>query len=319
MIANEPPRLLPDGNDSGTAKVYSYQFKDMVVDFLLWSPLTDTIKERLDFDAPKDDPNRMGEFPYERAKLNNQLKLDLLNDCLADVAIYLGPNGEPIRRAMRQTLCNTLGGQYVEVDSPKDWCDLSSGPNGQVVFVTESLGSKLLFDALRDLLDEKYKKWEEAESDDQKERTKKELRTVVEAVRTTHFMISNQIPILDLGGDLWFHKIPDIFSEKDIHGDGKDSQSLVVSFTDPNDLLSYRLLPTHMRHSDEFVTNRLVNVLVSNANTYFDIFEHPLYAHSGYELNPYIVGLIVRGFAKGGPLPRVFVSADPNNGAYRVE
>jgi hypothetical protein len=53
----------------------------------------------------------------------------------------------------------------------------------------------------------------------------------------------------------------------------------VVAFTDPNDLLSYFL-----QGGDDTLTQhyRVADVLVSNAYTYFGIFENPVSAHVSY-------------------------------------
>jgi hypothetical protein len=109
------------------------------VTFFLWSRLVDEYRQRLAYDA---------EVGATRASLNKELKLALTDSCLVDAIIYSGRNGDGIRVAMRKAVCRTLGGT-TGATGP---CDLSGAPAPRrIAFVTESIGSKILFDALRDL------------------------------------------------------------------------------------------------------------------------------------------------------------------------
>ena len=117
---------------------------DFDATFVLWSPMTRHFKRTLDFDAPGSD--RATSFAYQRASLNGALKTKLVNDCLSDAVVYSGQHGDPIRAAMKLAVCHELGGTLV-AGQP---CDLTSaGPERPLVVVTESLGSKVLFDAAR--------------------------------------------------------------------------------------------------------------------------------------------------------------------------
>src|SRR5271166_233740 len=73
----------------------------------------------------------------------------------------------------------------------------------------------------------------------------------------------------------------------------------VVAFTDPNDLLSYRLLPPVV----DLARARLINVIASNAETWLGFLERPDTAHCGYTLNRTVIGLITQGHKVGEPLP----------------
>ena len=68
----------------------------------------------------------------------------------------------------------------------------------------------------------------------------------------------------------------------------------LVAFTDPNDLLSYRLQPS--RYAVPGVA--VADVLVSNATTYFGLLERPDTAHTGYGANPAVTSLISCGHPK---------------------
>lgn len=77
----------------------------------------------------------------------------------------------------------------------------------------------------------------------------------------------------------------------------------VVAFSDPNDLLTYRILPEHL--AEDFKEFRVINVLVSNDTTYFGYLERPDTAHCGYPWNPHVFGMLARGYQAGKPLPSV--------------
>lgn len=67
--------------------------KTLDVDYFVWSPIFAESKKALNFDAPKGTElhqRQDGEFPYQRAELNNALKVGLMNDCLADAVVYNG-------------------------------------------------------------------------------------------------------------------------------------------------------------------------------------------------------------------------------------
>jgi hypothetical protein len=77
----------------------------------------------------------------------------------------------------------------------------------------------------------------------------------------------------------------------------------VVAFSDPNDLLSYRIVPAHL--AENLTEFRVINVMVSNDATYFGYLERPDTAHCGYPWNPYVFGMLARGYKAGKSLPSV--------------
>lgn len=283
------------------------------VSFFVWSPLTAAAKAALVFDAP--DTVEGGRFPFKRANLNGELKTGLMNDCLTDAVVYSGPAGEPIRTAMREAVCDALGGR----NDPSGSCDLESGgAPGPVVIITESLGSKLVFDAVLAI----------AEGAQAKSPSAKAALSARLAQVGMLFMLANQIPILDIAGT------PSSKGVAPAAAGGRSSLAdfvrlitearktappspafgglpaeaagpfTVVAFTDPNDLLSYRLLREGLG-----LDARLVNVIVSNTTTYFGYVERPDTAHCGYGHNPYVIGLLMHGFRPDAPLPRGNVTA----------
>lgn len=271
--------------------------------FVLWSPMTAGAKESLSVDTPGTNPETA--FPYQRARLNGTLKVGLINDCLADAVVYLGPNGDLMRDAFKGAVCRSLGGAYTRQGS----CDLATAQLDQpVAIVTESLGSKFVFDAVRAL-------WLEAsQSPDTARRDR--LATRLSAI-TSVYLVSNQIPLLDLAG-----RHGDKVAPNNEMRTGQVGSSLeeflsivrsahalarraprpltVVAFSDPSDLLSYRIVPSRISLPEGAT---LVNVTVSNADTYLGYLENPLDAHCGYAWNSRVIGLLVEGYAPGSPIP----------------
>jgi hypothetical protein len=278
---------------------------DLQIDFLLWSPLNDPYKHNLFFDRPRGEPG--GQFPYRRAGLNGKLKVGLLNDCFIDAVAYAGPNGAPIRTFMKSAVCEALGGS-----ASSGRCEMgNAAPPDTTVLVAESLGSKMLFDAIRAIAAEQ--------------------RTVRAAVNLTAqlqsvqlvFLLANQLPLLDAadqtpesraglrslapgGGERSQSSLVDFLQIRQGEAPG-NLRSLdagrsvelkpvkVVAFTDPNDLLSYRLDPARLGLEKVSVAN----VIVSNAPTYFGLFEMPDAAHCGYQWNPFVIGAVAAGYKEG--------------------
>lgn len=273
---------------------------EATVMFVLWSPLTAGHKRALLFDAPEPD----GQFRFKRATLNQRLKTGLLNDCLVDAVIYGGASGDPIRQAMRHALCEAFGGAFDPDQLQCTWPD-DAAPR-RVVLITESLGSKLLFDAVLS-----------AYAAARAESPAQEAAFLRQIARTQYlYMIANQVPLLDRADRepapepavAGFERIaPPSSSLGDFLAVRRAAQGMgegapedvapllgpltVVSFTDPNDLLSYRLVPEAIGTRDV----RLINVIVSNAPTIAGWVERPDTAHMGYGDNRRVMRYLVEG------------------------
>lgn len=335
-----PPRPIGDpgaGNKRASLRreVFTAGNASAEVDFFFWAPLTDAYKDALIYDrlTTQQPP---GQFKLQRASLNRDLKSGLLNDCLLDAVVYSGPNGHPIRKAMRQAVCEALGGTIGSAG-----CDVQPGRStATLVFISESLGSKMLFDAVVSIWDEAQRRGGDAQ-----------LR-VANALASTRmmFMVSNQVPLLDAAGAFVDEERPPsppgvpppavaaaaaparTISASAPAALGAFAQAravaaarpapppappgvapspppappttgplTLVAFSDPNDLLSYHLVPGQLGgNSSEF---RFVNVAVSNDVTYFGWLERPDTAHCGYAWNASVLGLLIQGRHAGKPLP----------------
>jgi hypothetical protein len=249
---------------------------------LVWSPLTATLKHQLDFDTTgtPDDCARAAECKPRRAALNARVKDTLLNDCLSDVLIYEGQAHAAIRAAMVDTVARII--------------DANPDPDATLVVVAESLGSKMLFDALSSMLES------------QQPRTRALGRRAAQRLGLL-FMAGNQLPILGLAeqpiGQAALPALPAqdalqrflALRRSQAERRGAPLQRLsVVAFSDPNDLLSYRLLPARYAAADVAVTD----VLVSNARTWLGSIENPVAAHLDYLMNPDVGELIACGWPR---------------------
>jgi hypothetical protein len=116
------------------------------------------------------------------------------------------------------------------------------------------------------------------------------------------YLAANQIPLLDLANPL-----PSTRSSLQTFvaiSSGRRAENnapplKIVDFSDPNDLLTYRLLPMML----DVEGAELVNVTVSNDSTYFGFVERPDTAHCGYAWNRDVIGLIANGYHAGGSIP----------------
>lgn len=246
---------------------------------IVWSALTANLKHQLDDDntgTPSDCSVDTVCKP-QRAKFNGVVKDWLLNDCLSDAMIYEGDSHEAIRDAMVDTVSRVI----------------EANPNdaGTLVVVAQSLGSKMLFDALSAMLESNQPRTQALG-----QQAARRLGLI--------FMAGNQMPILGLAEqNLVARAMPaqdalqrflDLRRRQAVPRAGTIGRLGVVAFTDPNDLLSYRLLPARYAAPDVAVAD----VLVSNDRSWLGLLENPLTAHMDYLGNPDVAALIACGYPK---------------------
>jgi hypothetical protein len=263
------------------------------VKMIVWSLLTLTDKQALCEDSKKSDQaDRVcpGAYTYDhpRASLNNMLKSDLMNTCLADAILYSGVKAELMRGAMMRAVCHAAGGEMTV-----NGCEHRTNPaldRTPLALIAESLGSKMLTDALFRLRG----------TDEGKET----VRRLFGQTRMI-YLLANQIPMLDLA--LPADPSPNARSLQDdslrgfveaIRPEPPKGARLaldnlfVVAFSDPNDILSYRLRKDYFGGREDV---RVVNVISSNAGTLFGLIEHPWDAHTGYIDNPRATKALICG------------------------
>lgn len=255
---------------------------------LVWSPMSAPLKQQLAYDntATPNDCGKDAQCRPKRAHFNGLLKDSLLNDCLSDAMIYQGQSHEVMKRNVVATVSKVL----------EDAEQKAKGAAGPLIVVAESLGSKILFDALSEML-----------------QPEAPPHTRELAQRAAHrmaivFMVGNQLPMLGLAEQqvdpaAAQQTAPDSLQRflalRRMQEQGpRKSESLsrlaVVAFTDPNDLLSYRLLPSRYAGPDVAVAD----VLVSNSSTWLGLLEDPFAAHLDYLKNKDVGGIIACGWPR---------------------
>lgn len=276
-VASSP---LPDGEVAIVPAALDTPQGRIAFTSLIWSPLTQPLKRRLCFDQGDKSALCEGTAPYAptRARLNALLKERLLDDCLADAVIYEGQARAAIQARMRAAVLAATIDQS------------SSAP---LLVVAESLGSKILFDTLLAMMDEGDGAAGQAAS-----RVVTRLRTLV--------MDANPIPLLELAEQPLstasdavtpaspaaadsLHRL--LQRRQQLARRGGAAPLLLLAFSDPNDVLSYTLAPRD--YADQNVA--VINILVSNANTWLGLLERPDVAHTGYLANPDVGRLIACG------------------------
>ncbi|NOY83871.1 MAG: hypothetical protein GXO96_03425 [Nitrospirae bacterium] len=126
----------------------------------------------------------------------------------------------------------------------------------------------------------------------------------------TIFMLSNQLPLLQLGRSL-----PEVVNEHEKYCASQGShysqrfanQTHIVAFSDPNDMLSYSI-PEGFK--DKYLDSRMCttvsNVILNVANVVdvfgFDI-ANPIEAHLGYDHDDRVVALIAHGLSNQNMAP----------------
>ncbi len=265
---------------------------------LTWSEITSKQKEVLAYD-------NSGEYSFRRAKVNDLMK-KFSNDTGPDPIIYLGDSKNDILTAFVQSFCWMTSGGWKELPTEgRLSCDLNkllplqNIANEHYAFVSHSLGSRITIDGLQ-LIAEKLGH----PPSSQQEATKlSELASVLQNKHIPIYMMSNQLPMLQLGrtlpernGQTASYCQPNgaHYSERMV------AKTSIIAFSDPNDLLSFAIPE---RFAEKYLDSRLcVDVTNININiaTVFDAFglgeiANPLDAHIGYDTDDRVVALIAQG------------------------
>jgi len=253
-----------------------------------------------------------GMFANLRTKYNGKLKDKLVNYGFSDAVLYLGPAGEQIRNAVRGAMCSAAldasGYGFKEQGQSIDYADICQIASLRKIetdpfaFVTESLGSKIAFDIMREAM------------------TDGRGNVYDEMIKGTQFfMLANQVPLLSLS-DISINDrvVPEPYSDED--------RPTIIALSEINDFLSYELVPFYRQLLDrsdrsdsesldmtvESERNQLIDLLGFNvidmrvkfAAPVFplvDGFVDPLFAHNGHVKQPEIMAYMVCG-AKSGQL-----------------
>lgn len=277
---------------------------------LTWSTITREAKAMLDFD-------NSGENDFRRAQINDMLK-KFSNDTSPDPFLYLGNNRNQILKSFTQAFCWMSAYDWEDLpDNVMQSCIGNQNSDADVihdeyVFVTHSLGSRITIDGLQHIA-AMLPKLERYLPEDKKGIS---FTNRVEAFRNKRialFMLSNQLPMLQMGRDL-----PEITSKRADYCEPNSpnyqqrmiSETEIYAFSDPNDLLSYSI---PKGFADKYLDSRLcptitnININVTNVINAFGIsdFANPVEAHVTYDQDNRVIRLIARGIGTQGTAPLV--------------
>jgi hypothetical protein len=275
--------------------------KELTFYELTWSDITRKEKELLAFDTS-------GDYDFRRTAINGMMKR-FSNETGPDPVIYLGESRVPILAAFGQSFCWMATSDFAHLpDNGQHDCinidDTHARDivNDNYVFVSHSLGSRITTDGLQrvaGLLTNH--RIISAENQKLGVTTK-----AIEALQNKHisiFMLSNQLPILQLGREL-----PEVAGQDTNYCDANGAnyknrmvnKTDIVAFSDPNDLLSYGI--PH-EFAQKYIDSRLcakitnVNINIAKVMDAFGItnFANPMDAHIGYLTDDRVIALIAKG------------------------
>lgn len=289
------------GLPMGTLVVTRYRSADDAQQLLFyeltWSALIAEEKALLAYDLA-------GEHAFRRTGINGAIKR-FANSHIPDPLIYLGAKKPRIQAAVGVALCWVLS---------KTWADLPRGGTGycgvddpdflsrvgvdDFAFVSHSLGSRIVMDSLAWIAEIGG-----SEAEPQLEPLMLERWRAMQDMSFPVYMLSNQLLLLQLGRSK--PPVTRQFDDYCLQSGSKYAQRqfkgvTLVAFTDPNDVLSYAVPPGF---TDEYMDSRLcpsmTNVLVNVApvKSLFGLgeFANPLRAHSEYDDDDRVIGLISMG------------------------
>jgi len=280
---------------------------DVVVYRIFWD---DTFWNAIQFAHVGQDDNRGSSQVIAglRRKFNRQLKDEIVNYGFSDAVMYLGPVGQTIRESVRGAICAAeldaggYGFQQQGLDTDYNQaCGLAQNTTietNQFAFVSESLGSKIIYDLLRGALTDGRDG---------------PLDSLVQG--TEVYMMANQLPLLSLS---------DVTTEQRRTAPRVDTSERpkVVALSEVNDFLTYEIVPfleqmwKRSDHQDtrgfedpalrEEIARRLgfdfVDLRVQFADPILPIsgdFVDPLQAHKEHAGEPELMRIILCGLEAG--------------------
>lgn len=247
----------------------------------------------------------------DRVLINRYLK-KFVNQKLGDPVIYLGAYGDSIRRVVAEGLSRIAA---------------VAGTNGEHNYsiVSDSLGSRVVFDALGCALD--HPDSDAGSGCDYLHDDRKFAATEMNALSlmanntTQMFMNANQLPFLELSRAKppghketqveWLKRFPCESGGpgllRFLQGRELSKQPVqIVAFTDPNDALSYHLTDRFRKHCVHLAGSgqtpvKFINVRISNVKWTFGVFANPNKAHSdGFRKNQAAIEMLVSGYKAEG-------------------
>jgi hypothetical protein len=278
--------------------------RELVVYELTWSRISDRARANLRFDNSQI-------HTRHRAPLN-QLGKTFVNDVLVDPLVYVGVGRHKILSAVRQGMCWAYSTDWDGFPEAPVQCRQDDPRYGSRIekdrfhFVTHSLGSRIVLDALETTAEGMYAQ-RHSDADTPPFLTTLQQQTV------TVFMLANQLPLLQAGfppvpvtGQISAYCSPDgpLYERRIV------AQTRVIAFSDPNDLLSYPIPDDFVQYGiDSRLCPTIVNMSLNIARVSRllarDGFANPLTAHTGYNDDERVIGLMTGGLGRPETPPAV--------------
>ena len=264
--------------------------KNMLFYELTWSEITTPYKKIIAFDTTE-------QYSKFRVPFNNMMK-DFLDNALTDPLVYVTDPHGLILASARQSICWMVNDSWENLpDKRAAVCDLSQNAgiekfkNEKGAFITHSLGSKILMDAITASAEEI------SDTPNNQQLIKK-----LQDKEITVFMLANQLPILQID-----HPMPKIHNQINAYCSPKgklyDRRIFkgvnIVAFSDPNDILSYAIPQDFAdKYIDSRICPRVTNVSVNVApeiSAFGFGIVNPVTAHTNYDNSPKVINLITKG------------------------
>lgn len=269
---------------------------------LTWAGITAPQKEQLAYDSENNDG-------LKRASLNKSLK-GFINTTVPDMLIYMGAGQTQITGAVKEATCWMLGSDWDHLPAHEGEQRCATWPQANYVtleqdnafFITHSLGSLITIDTIQSFAQQMAAHSKTPAVD--------HIRDVLRHKDFTVFMLSNQLPLLQLGRKAQpiTNHLADFCGVNAPHENERILQQLrVVAISDPNDILSYPVREDFARTTlDSRICTNLVNISM-NVAAEKDVFgatsfADPLAAHTVYLEDQRVIQLITEG-VQGDALP----------------
>lgn len=272
--------------------------KNMLFYELTWSEITTPYKKIIAFDTTE-------QYSKFRVPFNNMMK-EFLDNTLPDPLIYLVDRNNLILDSSEQALCWMLKTNWQDIPNGKQAvCEMSTYEeidglaNQKVMFITHSLGSKILMDTITNLADNiSAQDIHLLSSATPVGKAAQKLQNK----EITLYMLANQLPILQLD-----HPLPKVHNQINAYCSPKGKKYgerlfkgvNIVAFSDPNDILSYAIPQDFV---DEYIDSRIcplvtnVSVNVAPEISAFGVgIVNPVAAHTQYDNNQKVIDLITHG------------------------
>lgn len=275
---------------------------------LTWSEINDDRKKILAYDMS-------GDYAFHRAFANDKIKR-ITNDFIPDQMLYVGGSRDDILTSYTQAFCWMVAETWDDLPvTTNQVCGTENLVSASVsmktdhyAFISHSLGSRIIIDGLQRI---------SAKVSDKEDKRRKLVATdefiqAFQKLRISIFMLANQLPMFQVTRGK-----PEITGQYDAYcraeGEHYNLRTLsdtdVIAFNDPNDILSYTITKEFM---DRYLDSRLcidttnININVADVTGAFGIdYASPLDAHNGYLTDKRVIAMIVNGAGNENTSPIV--------------